>query len=136
MNYETALKLATEKHKGQFRKDGKPYITHPLAVAENFTEEKYKIVAILHDIVEDTDVTIHDLQHKYKFSKETCIAVSAITKRKGQTYLDFILQVKRNAIAVEVKLADLEHNLSDLGKGNLREKYLMAKYILENCYDD
>lgn len=130
MNYEKALKLATEAHKGQKRKDGKDYIIHPLVVASKFNDETHKIVAVLHDVVEDTDITLEDLYDKHHISYEIWVAILHITKRKNQSYIDFISQVKKNPIATAVKIEDLKHNLSDLGKGNLREKYLMALWVL------
>ena len=130
MNYEKALKLATKTHKGQKRKDGKEYITHPLAVASKFEDETHKIVAVLHDVVEDCDITVRNLYFEHHFGGKTCDAIYAISKRKNQSYIDFILQVKKNPIATAVKIEDLKHNLSDLKKGNLREKYLMALWIL------
>lgn len=132
MNYKDATKLATRKHKGQYRKGGGLYISHPLAVAERFDDEDYKIVAILHDTLEDTDLTTYELVRDYRPKAEVLEALEAITKTEGQTYLDFILQVRKNKIATAVKIEDLNHNLSDLGNGNLREKYLMALYVLRS----
>lgn len=128
MSYIKALELAKRKHQGQFRKDGSDYITHPLVVAAQFPKMEYKIVAILHDVVEDTNTTIAELS--LSFSEEICTAIKAITKNKDESYLNFILRVKNNKIATAVKLVDLKHNLSDLWQGNLKEKYLMAEYIL------
>ena len=130
MNYEDATELAARKHKGQYRKGGGLYISHPLTVAERFDDEDYKIVAVLHDTLEDTDLTTYELVRDYNPKPKVLDALEAITKTEGQTYLDFILQIKRNKIATAVKIEDINHNLSDLGKGNLREKYLMALYIL------
>lgn len=131
MNYREALKLATKKHKGQYRKNTRePYISHPLAVAKRFDDDDYKIVAVLHDTLEDTDLTVPELM-RYNIKSELLNALMIITKSSFQTYLDFVLQVKKNKIATAVKIEDIKHNLSDLGNGNLREKYLMALYILQ-----
>lgn len=130
MNYKDAVKLATRKHKGQYRKSGGLYILHPLTVAEKFDNEDYKIVAVLHDTLEDTNLTTYELVRDYRPKDEVLEALEAITKTEGQTYIDFILQVKKNKIATAVKIEDINHNLFDLGNGNLREKYLMALYIL------
>ena len=131
MNYNEALKLATVKHKGQYRKNShKEYITHPIAVADCFEDEDYKIVAILHDTLEDTDLTMCELIRDFGLKFEIANALRVITKEKDQTYLDFILTIKTSRMATAVKIADLKHNLYDLEKGNLREKYLMALYIL------
>lgn len=131
MNYEDAVKLATEKHRGQYRKhSGEPYISHPLAVAGQFDDEDHKIVAVLHDTIEDTNLTIAELIDEHGMSPKLTDALAAITKRNGQTYIDFVLQVRQNLIATDVKIKDIEHNLLDLKNGNLKEKYLMALYIL------
>jgi (p)ppGpp synthase/HD superfamily hydrolase len=133
MNYKQALELATQKHKDQYRKNSHDsYITHPIAVASKFFSKTYKIVAILHDTIEDTDLTIHDLIRDYQLIPEIINALEAITKKSEETYLNFILRIKKNKIATAVKIEDLEHNLSDLNQGNLREKYIMALYILRN----
>jgi len=137
MNYEQALKLATKMHDGQLRKNsGLPYITHPIAVADvfrgihNYYCDICRIVAILHDTIEDTILTLDELDKKYAPNRDIINALRAITKTEGQTYLDFILQVKENEIATCVKIEDIKHNLSDLKDGNLKEKYLMALWIL------
>ena len=130
MNYETALALATEKHKGQKRWNGDDYVTHPIRVASNFENEELKCVAVLHDLVEDTDVTIHDLQHKYKVSKNICIVLSMLTHKTNDSYADYIMIVKSNPIAVVVKIADLNDNLRDLKKGQRRDKYELALKLL------
>jgi len=133
VNYKDAVKLATKKHDGQYRDiTGKPYICHPLAVAEKFDDENYKIVAILHDTIEDTDLTISELTENYGLKSELAEALDAITKIEGQTYIDFILQVKKNRIATAVKIEDINHNLSDIENDSLKEKYLIALYILQN----
>lgn len=133
MNYEQALELATEKHGGQYRKNsGDEYIVHPIAVADNFDDEDRKIVAVLHDTIEDTDLTFYDLITKYGLNIKLCDALAALTRKPGQEYISYILGVEGNTIARDVKIADLRHNLSDLKNGSLRDKYLMALYILEN----
>ena len=138
MDYEDALKLATKMHEGQYRKNSDLlYITHPTAVADVFRDSCYwykhetcRIVAILHDVIEDTSLTFDELEKYYDPSIDVMDALRAITKTKGQTYLDFILQVKENKIATYVKIEDIKHNLSNLEDGNLREKYLMALWML------
>lgn len=131
MNYREALQLATEKHRGQKRKmSGKEYITHPIAVADTFLSDPYKTVAVLHDTIEDTDLTLDDLRN-HGLDEELVIAVDILTHKKGQTYLDYILLCNDNDITREIKIADLEHNLSDNPISEcLKDKYLMALYIL------
>lgn len=75
---------------------------------------------------------MYELVRDYRPSDEIIDALKAITKEPDETYIHFILRIKQNKIATHVKIEDLRHNLSDLGKGNLREKYLMALYILND----
>ena len=133
-NVEIARKIATKAHKGQFRWDGiTPYITHPQAVSCAVKDDNAKCVAWLHDVVEDTDITIQDLKNEY-FSAPIIEAVDVLTRRKSQDYLSYLLLCKNNPLARIVKIADITHNLSDLEyeKNHSRyEKYILAKYILE-----
>ena len=132
MAYAAAVKLAATKHEGQYRKiSGLPYISHPLAVADKFDDEDHKIVAVLHDTIEDTDLTISELIDLHELDPRLADAVAAITRTDGQTYLDFILQCNENEIARDVKIEDIKHNMSDLGDGSLKDKYLIALYILQ-----
>ena len=125
-----AEQIARKAHKGQKRKDGKPYITHPKAVASACSDVKCKIVAWLHDVLEDTPIHPNELEDK-GIPKELVKQVVYISRLDGEDYKDYILQVKKNEIARLVKIQDLKHNLSDLKPGNMRDKYLLALYILE-----
>jgi len=136
MNYKEALELAKKCHLGQYRKgSGLPYITHPMAVADRFEDERYKIVAVLHDVIEDSDITAFDLTWTHKISLEAIRAINVLTRKEGQTYLEYVLLCKETLIAREVKIEDLKHNLSDHYPGDRREKYLLALYILEDSTD-
>lgn len=105
-----ALKIATKAHDGQTDKGGQPYIFHPIRVALNCETEEEKIVALLHDVVEDTSVTLEDLKAE-GFDDDIIKAVKCLTKRKGDDYEDYIVRVGRNLIARHVKIKDLEDNL-------------------------
>lgn len=107
-----ALLLAIEKHKGQVDKAGAPYILHPLSVMGKVESLEAKIVAILHDILEDTDVTKNDLI-SLGFEESIVEAVYFLTKPKSFTYMDYICFIKNcgNELSIEVKIADLKHNL-------------------------
>lgn len=109
-----AYQLAVKAHAGQVDKGGKPYIMHPLAVSELVTTEEEKIVALLHDVVEDTNITIEDLRRE-GFPEQVLAAVDALTKSPDVSYDDYIDIVKRNPIAVKVKISDMTHN-SDLSR--------------------
>ncbi len=131
MNYEEALKLATEKHKGQKRKmSDREAITHPIAVADNFVNDEFKTVAILHDTIEDTDLTLADLI-KLGLEIELVNIVDILTHKKEQTYLDYILLCGEYEMSRQIKIADLKHNLSDNPTSKCAEdRYIMALYIL------
>ena len=113
-NYELALKIATEAHKGQVDKAGVPYINHPLTVASLVDTEEEKIVALLHDTIEDTNITEQDLID-YGFPNEIVEAVKLLTHNKNVPYMDYVAKIKDNELARKVKIADLTHN-SDLSR--------------------
>ena len=107
---EHAIALATNAHKGQQDKNGSPYILHPLRLMTRMGSAIDKIVAALHDVVEDTSVTIQDLKEK-GFSRDVLDAVDCLTRRQDETYDAFIERCKTNPIAMRVKIADLEDNM-------------------------
>ena len=134
-----ALRLCFEKHKEQFDKSGIPYVFHPFHLAEQMSDEKTTVVALLHDIVEDTDCTL-DFLRTEGFDEEIVEAVALMThdKKAMPNYMDYVAKIKQNPIARAVKLADLTHN-SDLSRLDeitdeairRREKYLEAMKLLE-----
>jgi (p)ppGpp synthase/HD superfamily hydrolase len=153
MTREKALEIATQAHAGQKRKgSGEDYITHPIAVAENAEEiywsiyaddldgsndvvaRKIYIVGILHDVVEDTSVTLGELSHEFP-DIHILQALSMLTRREGTTYYDFIKTIasEGSIVALIVKIADIKHNMSDLKEGTLKDKYRFALKILENA---
>lgn len=133
---DLAARIATEAHEGQTRWDKEtPYISHPAAVARALIKdgygEEYVATAWLHDVIEDTEVTAKDLLEK-GIDHYIVDAVLTLTKRKGESYLDYILNVKGQPVAREVKMADIRHNMSDLKPGSMRDKYSLALYLLED----
>ena len=133
MNYNQALEIAKKYHHGQHRKvTGLPYVIHPMNVADKFEDEDYKIVAVLHDTIEDTKLTTYDLTFKYKLGMNLIMAIQKITRYEGQPYIDYILGCKSNDITRSVKIEDIKDNLFDHPSDNKRDMYLMALYILEN----
>ena len=109
-----ALSIAKKAHAGQVDKAGVDYIQHPLYVASQVKTEQEKAVALLHDVLEDSDITAADLL-AYGLSNEVVTAVQTLTKKKGQSYQEYLEKVKSNNLARVVKLADLKHN-SDLSR--------------------
>ena len=132
-----ALKLCFEAHKDQRDKNGMPYVFHPFHLAEQMITEETTIVALLHDLIEDTDYTIENLIDM-GFDKSVTDAISLMTHVDGVDYMDYVRQIKENPIAKAVKLADLRHN-SDITRLDVidekaltrREKYLKAMELLE-----
>lgn len=111
---DIALAIAKKAHAGQVDKAGIDYIQHPLYVASQVKTEQEKAVALLHDVIEDSDVTADDLLAS-GLSNEVVTAVQILTKKKGQSYQEYLEKVKSNNLARVVKLADLKHN-SDLSR--------------------
>lgn len=121
--FQIALELAVEKHKNQTDKAGNPYILHPLHVMENVNNKEGKIVAILHDIIEDTYITENYLL-KIGLSKRIVDAVVALTRSEDMDYQEYIKNLSSNPLAKEVKLSDLEHNMDLKRLPTLEEKDL------------
>jgi (p)ppGpp synthase/HD superfamily hydrolase len=107
---EKAISLATEAHNGQEDKNGEPHILHPLRVMARVKSEAEKIVAVLHDIIEDTDYTIEN-KGENGYSKEVLEAIDCLTKRDGEDYDKYLERSRTNPIAQKVKIADLEDNM-------------------------
>ena len=135
---KVALKLCFDAHKDQTDKSGMPYVFHPFHLAEQMKDEATTIVALLHDVVEDTDYTIEDLR-KMGFSEEVLEAITLMTHAPEVPYMDYVARIKTNSIARAVKLADLRHNsdstrLEVLTEFDLRreEKYKKAILLLES----
>ena len=107
-----AMKISFKAHKNQTDKNGMPYIFHPIHLAEQMTDEKTICVALLHDVVEDTDITFEELEHE-GFSEDIIDALKLMTHDDSVPYMDYVKEIKTNRIATTVKIADLKHN-SDL----------------------
>lgn len=131
-----ALKVCFEAHKDQVDKSGAPYVFHPFHLAEQMKDEKTTIVALLHDVIEDTEYTFEDLRNM-GFDNEVIEALMLMTHSKDVPYMDYVAKIKHNPIAKAVKLADLQHN-SDLSRLDVvdekalkrKEKYSEAISLL------
>jgi (p)ppGpp synthase/HD superfamily hydrolase len=108
---EKAILLAAQAHQGQKDKAGAPYILHPLRMMLQMGSETEMVVAVLHDVLEDTPWTLENLRGE-GFSTEVLEALDCLTRRTGENYDDFITRVAGNQLARKVKLADLEDNLN------------------------
>ena len=131
--FETALEIALKAHKGQVDKNGVAYITHPLAVAAQLDSLELKTIALLHDTIEDTDVTAGYLLER-GIPKELVEVVQLLTKPEDEEYESYLKRVRENPMAKAVKLADLAHNTSPERASGLNEKrrakYELAKKIM------
>jgi len=126
-----AMKIAYSAHHGQLDYNGIPYIFHPLHLAEQMDDEISCCVALLHDVVEDTAVTMEELAKE--FPAEVIDALKLLTHDDAVEYFDYVREIKSNPIAKKVKLADLAHNSDQtrcVGSGLTRERldYWKAKY--------
>lgn len=142
MNLERAIGIAVSAHAGQTQRNGDPYVLHPLRVMLALSQgpgapagdelDSLRIVAVLHDVVEDTDWTFDQLRDE-GFSDEVLTALDSVTKRDGEDYADFVERSAAHPLGLRVKLADLEDNL-DVRRlptwkdkdGKRLEKYLKA----------
>lgn len=106
---EKALQIAARAHEGQLDKQGQPYILHPLRVMAAVEGEEARIVAVLHDVIEDSSVTADDLRRE-GFGEDILEALDRLTHRKDESYADYVIRCKGHEIARRVKLADLEDN--------------------------
>ena len=139
MNLNRAINIAIDAHKELKDKVGKPYITHVMRVMERCKTEEEKIVAALHDVVEDTSISIDDLR-KAGFSEKVLAAVAALTQNKGETKANYIERVRENPLAIRVKLNDLEDNMdirrlpeiSDTDVERLRKYLHIYRLLLED----
>ena len=110
-NLNKAIQIALDAHKDQVDKGGQPYILHPLRLMLQMPTEKLQIIAVLHDVLEDSKYTVSDLKNN-GFSSNIIIALQALTKKTGEDYFDFILRVNKNVLARQVKKADICDNLN------------------------
>ena len=128
--------LAAFAHRGQVDKAGEPYINHPRRVASGFDTEDEITVALLHDVAEDTEITLGPIENI--FGSRVAEAVDALTHREDEDYFDYVRRAGQNPVAKAVKLSDLNDNmnlgrLKNVTDKDLKrvEKYRKAKAILE-----
>lgn len=135
-----AMKLAYDAHQGQLDKSGMPYIFHPYHLAEQMDDEVSCTVALLHDVAEDTPITLEELEKL--FPPAVIIPLRLLTHQEGVPYEDYVRAIKQDPIAKKVKLADIRHNsdqsrciLSDIPPQKLlywQEKYNKALMLLQD----
>lgn len=139
-----ARDVATRAHDGQTDKVGRPYIEHPAAVADRLSTVDEQVVGWLHDVVEDTDITLAELR-VMGFTAEQVLAVDAMTKRRGEPLTDSMARVMADPIAPRVKRADVSHNADparlaqvsdEATRARLRAKYERTAGLLGTTLDD
>ena len=126
---QRALEIAVGAHKGQKEKDGSPYVLHPIRLMLSLDSNDARIAALLHDVVEDTPVTIDEL-HSEGFSGTVLEAVGLLTHLDHDDYDTYVEKLSRNPVARQVKLADLTDNMNIKRLPDVREKDLqrLSKY--------
>lgn len=127
---EEAISLAVSAHKGQKDKAGNPYILHPLRMMLSLDSDECRMAAVLHDVVEDCDVSLQDLKDA-QFPESVIEAVECVTRRPDESYQEFIERAAENPIARAVKLADLEDNMDvrRLHKFGEKDGERMGRYL-------
>ena len=128
-NIDRAIMIASIAHSGQKDKAGKPYILHPLRVMFSVETEEQKIVAVLHDVIEDTYIQAQHLR-EHGFSEDIINAIESVTKKEGESRMDAAKRTKLNIIGTVVKLADLKDNmdLSRIAIPTEKDLLRIAKY--------
>ncbi len=132
-----ALRLCFDAHKDQVDKSGLPYVFHPFHLAMEMTDELSTVVALLHDVIEDTDYTLQDLENM-GFPPAVLEAIGLMTHQEGVPYMEYVATIKTNPLARIVKMADLRHNSNIARVDNPTEKdyarvekYRQAMALLE-----
>lgn len=121
-NIKKAINIAFKAHEGQYDKGGYPYIMHPLHLAEEMTTENEVITALLHDVLEDSEISL-DFIKEQGFSEDVTNALVSLTRRKDEEYSEYIKRIKNTGgVALSVKKADLRHNMALERLENLTEK--------------
>lgn len=126
---ERAIAIAAEAHAGQFDKAGAAYILHPLKVMLSLNSEEERIAGVLHDVIEDSAWTVDDLRRE-GFSREILEALESVTRRKDETYAEFVQRAAENPVGRRVKLADLRDNcdLSRIASPTEKDFARIGKY--------
>lgn len=128
-----AMKIAYDAHHGQFDKGGIPYIYHPIHLAEQMDNEIECVCALLHDVVEDTNVTFEDLEKD--FPKEVIDVLKLLTHEDGIEYMDYVRKIKTNEVATKVKLADIKHNYDKSRLTKLPDSLKAKGSIYKEAYE-
>lgn len=129
------IDLVIKMHEGQVDKLGKPYIDHLFRVGFRGKSVSEMKVGILHDIIEDTDMTLSELKRTGLLSNEELDAIDHLTRKEGETYFDYINRVSKNELAIRVKLNDLKDNLDLTRFDEVKEEHLSLLNRYLKAYD-
>ncbi len=122
---KAALRLCFDAHRDQVDKTGLPYVFHPFHLAEQMTDEICVVCALLHDVVEDTDLTLEDLS-RMGYPREVTEVLALLTHDAAVPYMDYVRRIAQHPVAKAVKIADLRHN-SDLSRMDEIDEYALAR---------
>ncbi len=127
---EKAILIAIKAHYGQLDKGGQPYILHPLRVMQSCNSDLEKICAVLHYVIEDTNISLNELREE-GFSEEVLVILDLLTKKEQEDYSTFIDRISKNETACRVKIADLQDNmnLSRIKSPSIEDKKRVEKYM-------
>jgi (p)ppGpp synthase/HD superfamily hydrolase len=139
LTLEDAIIYATKAHKGQKDLSGQPYILHCLAVMMQMDTDTERIIAVLHDVIEDTKTSFRKLYADLNITEEMIDCLSLLSRLPNQDYFEYIKEIKKNPTARKIKIADLMHNMDfhrTLGREEMTEKdkNRIAKYYKARTY--
>ena len=112
-----AITIACDAHQGQSSINGEPYILHPLRLLIKAKSNEERIIAILHDVIEKTNISLADLKNK-GFDQNIISSIDSLSRRRGESYVDYIGRLMQNRISVKIKLLDLADNIKMHSENN------------------
>lgn len=139
-NLYKAIEIANKAHSKQFDKAGQPYILHPLRLMSQFQQTDEMVVAVLHDVIEDSDVSLDDLTSN-GFSRAVVEAIDCLSHRKGERYEEYIKRISTNILARKIKIEDLKDNMdltrldsvSDKDLARIEKYHSALRVLLAEC---
>tara|TARA_B100000575_G_scaffold222409_1_gene182815 strand:+ start:53 stop:478 length:426 start_codon:yes stop_codon:yes gene_type:complete len=105
-----ALTIASEAHQGQSSINGEPYILHPLRLLIKSKNNEERIIAVLHDVIEKSNIRLSDLKNR-GFDQNIISSIDSLSRRKSESYSDYIVRIMQNRISIKIKLLDLADNI-------------------------
>ena len=117
-----AIKIACEAHQGQSSINGEPYILHPLRLLIKAKSNEERIIAILHDVIEKTNISLEDLKNK-GFDQNIISSIDSLSRRRSESYIEYIERLMQNKISVKIKLLDLADNIKIHSENNYNGIY-------------